>query len=190
MKRVTVAMAVIAVCTMIAASASAEANLALRGIGLKGGIVNPEDVGSTLGLGLVLDMGTLHKNVAFESYAGYWSQTDEGFGAEYGVRDFSFGSKAKYMFATSDPTVQPYAGAGLGIHVLNAHAETSAFSFGGQTIPGYSASDTYVKLGMDIGGGIQIDRGNQFAFLADAWYTISDVSYFSLMVGGVYMFGR
>lgn len=192
MKRISVALAVVAICTMIAAGASAQANVALRGIGLKAGVVNPDNIDATLGIGVIFDLGTLHPDVAFESYAGFWSQTESDFGAEVGVKDFNFGGKAKYMFKTSNPTVQPYAGAGLGFHVLNAHAESSPVYFGGSLVyPGYSASDTDLKIGLDLGGGLRIDRGSQFAFVTDAWFTIvSDVSHFSLMVGGVYMFGR
>lgn len=192
MKRISLAVAAFAICTMIAASASAQANVGLRGLGLKAGLVNPENVDATLGLGLIFDLGTLHPNVAFESYAGYWSQTEDDFGGEFGVRDFAFGAKAKYMFKTSNPTVQPYAGAGLGLHILNAHAESDPVYFGGSLVfPGYSVSDTETRVGLDLGGGLRIDRGSQFAFVGEGWFSVvSDVSHFSLMVGAVYMFGR
>jgi len=192
MKRLSAVLAAVAICTVIASNASAEANLALRGIGLKAGVVNPEDITSTLGFGLVADLGTIAPKVALESYAGFWSQTESDFGVEFGVKDFSFGGKAKYLFTTSNPTLQPFAGAGLGLHVLNAHADIPAVSFGGTTIfPASTVSDTNVKLGLDLGGGLRIDRGSQFAFLGELWYTaVSDVSQFSVMVGAVYMFGR
>ncbi len=192
MKRFSVALVAVAICMLIAASASAQANLALRGIGLKAGIVNAENVDATLGGTLVFDLGTVHPSIALESYAGFWSQTDNSFGFEYGVRDFSFGAKGKYMFETSNPTVQPYLGTGLGFHVLNAHVDSPAISLGGNVIdPGYSASDTNLKVGWDLGGGLRIDHGGKYAFVGDAWYTlVSDVSQFSMMIGAVYMFGR
>jgi hypothetical protein len=192
MKRLSAVLAAVAICTLIAPYASAETNLALRGIGLKAGVVNPEDIGSTFGFGLVADLGTVHPNVAMESYAGYWQQTESAFGTDIGVKDFAFGGKAKYMFTTSNPTVQPFAGAGLGLHIVNAHADMPAVSFGGTVIfPATSVSDTNVKLGLDLGGGLRIDRGSQIAFLGEAWYTaVSDVSQFSVMLGAVYMFGR
>jgi len=185
-------MVAMAFCTLFAADASAQASVSLRGIGLKVGVVNPEDLDATLGLGLVFDLGTLHPNVAFESYAGYWSQTEDAYGAEFGVRDFSFGAKAKYMFKTSNPTVQPYAGGGLGLHFMNAHADVDPVYFGGTLVfPGSSVSDTETKLGVDLGGGLRIDRGSQFSFFGEGWFSIvSDISQFSLMVGAEYMFGR
>ena len=192
MKRVSAVMVAMAFCTLFAADASAQASVSLRGIGLKVGVVNPEDLDATLGLGLVFDLGTLHPNVAFESYAGYWSQTEDAYGAEFGVRDFSFGAKAKYMFKTSNPTVQPYAGGGLGLHFMNAHADVDPVYFGGTLVfPGSSVSDTETKLGVDLGGGLRIDRGSQFSFFGEGWFSIvSDISQFSLMVGAEYMFGR
>jgi hypothetical protein len=192
MKRLSAVIAAVAICTVLAPYASAETNLALRGIGLKAGVVNPDEIGSTLGLGLIADLGTIHPNVALESYAGYWSQTESDFGAEVGVKDFSFGGKAKYLFNVSNPTVQPFAGAGLGLHVLNANVDIPAVTVGGSTIfPATSMSDTDVKVGLDLGGGLRLDRGSQFSFLGEAYYSIvSDVSQFSVMVGAVYMFGR
>ena len=192
MKRVSAVLGTMAFCTLLAADASAEASVSLRGIGLKAGVVNPEDLDATLGLGLVFDLGTLHPNVAFESYAGYWSQTEDAYGAEFGVKDFSFGAKAKYMFKTSNPTVQPYAGGGLGLHFLNAHADVDPVYFGGTLVfPGSSESDTETRIGLDLGGGLRIDRGSQFSFFGEGWFSIiSDISQFSLMVGAEYMFGR
>jgi hypothetical protein len=192
MKRITVALVLAAFCTLVAASASAQANLALRGLGLKVGVVNPEDLDSTLGLGLIFDLGTITPDIAFETYAGFWSQSEDGFGAEVGVRDFSFGAKGKYMFKTSNPTMQPYAGLGLGMHVLNAHADIDPVYFGGTLVfPGSSESDTEVRVGLDVGGGLRIDRGTQFAFIGEGWFSfVSDVTQFSLMIGAEYLFGR
>lgn len=192
MKRVSMAMAAVAFCTLFAADASAQASLSLRGIGLKAGVVNPEDLDTALGVGLILDLGTIHPNIAFETYTGYWSQTENDFGVDVGVRDLSFGAKGKYMFQTSNPTVQPYAGAGLGLHVMTAHADIDAVYFGNTLVfPGSSESNTEVKVGLDLGGGLRYDRGSQFAFIGEGWFSIvSDVSQFSLMVGAEYMFGR
>ena len=191
MKRVSVALVAMAICTLMAANVSAAANLALRGIGLKVGIVNPEDVDLTLGAGLIFDLGTVHPNIALESYAGFWSQTEEVYGSEFRVRDFAFGAKGKYMFKISNPSVQPFAGAGLGLHFVSANAETPPFSFGGITIPGYSVGDTDTELGLDLGGGLRIDTGSRFSFVGEGWFTlVSDVNHFSLMAGAVYMFGR
>ena len=191
MKRIKTGLLAVAICTLLVADASAEANLALRGIGLKMGVVNPEEVDATFGLGLVFDLGTIHPQWALESYAGWWSQGEEAYGVEAGVSDYSFGGKVKYMFETSNPTLQPYAGAGLGLHIYDMHAETPPVYFGGTLVyPGTSYDDTDMELGLDLGGGLRIDQGGQFSFLADAWFTISDVSQFSLMAGACYMFGR
>jgi hypothetical protein len=192
MKRFIVVLAAVAICTVLAAGASAEANLALRGIGLKAGVVNPEDVDATLGAALIADLGTLHPNVALESYTGFWSQTENVYGGELGVRDFSFGANAKYMFTTSNPSLKPFLGGGLGLHIVTARAETDPVYFGGSLLyPGYSADDTEVKVGLDLAGGLNIDQGGTFSFLGEGRYTIiSDVAHFSMMFGAVYMFGR
>jgi Outer membrane protein beta-barrel domain len=191
MKRVSVALAAVAICMLTAANVSAAANVALRGIGLKVGVVNPEDIDMTLGAGLIVDLGTVHPHIALESYAGFWSQTEEFYGSEFRVRDIAIGAKGKYLFTTSNPSLTPFAGAGLGLHFVNAHAETPSFSFGGTVIPGTSVGDTDTELGLDLGGGLRIDTGSQFSFVGEGWFTlVSDVNNFSLMAGAVYMFGR
>ncbi len=192
MKRFSMVVAAVAVCTLVTVDAFAAANLSLRGIGLKAGVVNPEDLDMTLGVGLVFDLGTIAPNWALESYAGYWSQSEEFFGTEFGVRDFAFGGKTKYMFKTKNPSVQPFVGGGLGFHVMTAHAEIAPVYFGTTLVlPGSSADDTEFKVGADLGGGLRIDTGGQFAFIGEGWFTlVSDVSHFSLMAGAVYMFGR
>jgi hypothetical protein len=192
MKRIIAPLAVLALCTLHVADASAQANIALQGIGLKAGLVAPDNVDTTVGFGLIFDLGTVHPQFALESYAGYWSQSEEAYGVEAGVSDYSLGGKVKYMFQTSNPTIKPYAGAGLGLHILDLHGETPPLYFGGSLVfPGTSYDDTQVKLGLDLGGGVKIDRGNTVAFIADAWFSVvSDVSQFSIMAGAVYMFGR
>jgi hypothetical protein len=189
MKRISVMAVAIAICTLGVVDASAQANLALKGIGLKVGVVNPEQLSSTLGFSVIADLGTVHPKVALESYAGYWSQTQNDFGTEFGVNDISFGGKAKYLFTTNNPTLTPYASAGLGLHIMNAHVDLPAGSFGG--FPGATVEDTNVDLGLDLGGGLRIDRGSQFSFVGELAYSIvSDVNQFSFMLGAVYMFGR
>ena len=192
MKRLSAALAVVLLCTFVTADASAQASLGLRGIGLKAGVVNPEDIDMTLGIGLVLDLGTIHPDWAFESYAGFWSQTEDEFGVEVGIRDFAFGAKTKYMFTTSNPSVKPYLGGGLGFHVLNAHADVAPVYAGTILVaPGFSDSETELRVGMDLGGGVRIDNGGQFAFIGEGWFSlVSDANHFSLMAGAVYMFGR
>lgn len=192
MKRFSMAIAAVAFCTFILGAATADAAVGLRGIGLKAGLVEPEDFDMTVGVGLVFDLGYVHPNIALESYAGYWQQTEGFFGYEYGIRDFSFGAKGKYVFQTSNPTIQPFLGTGLGFHVLNAHVETSPVYLGGTLYyPGATASDTELQLGLDLGGGLRIDTGSRFAFIGEGWFSVvSDAANFSLMAGAVYMFGR
>lgn len=193
MKRLSAVAVAAAVCMMLAGTAKAETNIALQGIGLKAGVVNPENVDATFGASLLFDLGTVSQRVAMQSYMGYWSQTTSvGYGYDAGVKDFNFGGKAMYMFPVTNPTIQPYAGAGLGFHVVNAHVDSPAVYFGGTLMaPATTLSDTNLKVGLDLGGGLKIDRGNRFAFVGDFWYTVvSDVNHFSLMLGAVYMFGR
>ena len=192
MKRFSVGLAVLAICALCASNAFAQANLGLRGIGLKAGVVDPEDVDATLGLGLIMDMGTFHPNFAFETNVGWWSTGEDAYGISYDVTDVSFGGRTKYLFNTTNPSLVPYVGAGLGLHVLSASAETAPVYMGDIVLfPGYSAEETEVRVGLDLGGGLKIDNGGQFAFTGEGWFSIvSDASHLSFMIGAIYMFGR
>jgi len=186
MKRVSLLVLVIAVCTVGVGHAA----VGLDGIGVRVGSVDPEGVSSTLNFGLILDLGTVAENVAIESYAGYWSKSTNFFGIESSLRDLMFGAKGRYLFTTNNAGIKPFLGAGLGLHVITAEY-TFAPSFFGVPVPSETADETEMRPGFDMGGGVQFDKGGQYAFLAEAWYSaVSDASQLAFTVGLVYKFGR
>lgn len=188
MKRVAAIAAVVALCTMAFAGA-AQASLTLEGIGGHVSFVSPDNVDASVGIGFLMDMGFTGTQFGMESYAGYWSHSESAFGVEASVSDFIIGGRGKYRFITGSPSVHPYVGAGLGFHFVTAGLEIASYNVGGTYFPGTSASDTELKLGLDLGGGLALDVSDHVALLGDTWVTlVSDVSQFTLRLGALYRF--
>jgi len=159
-------------------------NFGLHHLGVEAGLVDPEAAGSTLGFGVFADLGNVSRDVRLSSHLGYWSISDEDFGVEASVRDISFGARAKYMFRVSSPKLQPYAGAGLGLHFFNSKVEMPEQDFGGGFIvPGFSIEDSSTELGLDLGGGAIKPLNPKTDLFFDLWYTMAEVDQLSMKVG-------
>lgn len=191
MKKVWVFALSFVICMAFSQNAWATSNIGLRAIGVDAGLVDVQDGGSTLGLGLSADMGTFSKDVRFSLHANYWNDTEESFGAEAGIRDISFGARARYMFQMDSPKFQPYAGGGLGLHFYRASVTIPAIDLGGGVIiPGEEMSDTSTKLGMDLNGGFNVPMSAKTDFTTDLTYTLSDIDQFSLKAGVSFKVGN
>lgn len=176
----------LALCGLAAGSANAQANLRFNRIGGAVSYVSPEHIGGTLGLGVFADLGTLAPNIGLEARLDYWSASEGGFGVESHVRDITIGARGKYYFPAPNSPFRPFAGAGLGFHVINAKVEIAA-------VPGFPAqevSDSETRLGLDLGGGAATSVGPRTDLIGEVWYGIvSDASQFSLRFGVSYKLG-
>ena len=183
MKKILFAMAVV-FCMTASQNAWAKSNIGLTRLGVDAGVVDVDGGGSTLGLGVTMDMGTFSKDVRFSFHGNYWNDTESSFDMETGVRDISFGARARYMFHMDSPKFQPYAGGGLGLHFYRASVTIPAIDLGGGVIiPGEEYSDTTTKLGMDLSGGFLVPMSAKTDFTTDVTYTLSDIDQFSLKAG-------
>ncbi|UCF04132.1 MAG: outer membrane beta-barrel protein [bacterium] len=192
MKRVTVVLISLVLCAFISSNAFAQSNLAFSGIGVKIGLVDPDDVDAALEFGIFTDLGRITSSISLESYVNFWSKTEDiTGGGEFYVRDFIIGAKSKYIFSTANPTIRPFAGAGLGFHILQSGVDIPAIDLGGgMIIPAVSEDDTEIKIGLDIGGGILVDLNQSWAIQGETWYSIvSDISQIAIQVGLLYKLG-
>ena len=69
-----------AACALMCGSARAEADIGLMAAGVSIGIVSPEDMDATFGLGVFADLGTLTPQLRLEPRVDYWQQSEEVFG--------------------------------------------------------------------------------------------------------------
>src|SRR5258706_2863470 len=172
-------------CSVLSQNAWAKTDLGMRSIGVDAGFVGPENVDGTFGFGVFSNMGNLSPDVRLQPHIGYWSKSQEFGGTKATISDIAFSTRALYMFHGTSPKFRPYAGGGLGLHMVKAKVETAAQDLGGGVIiPATSASDTSTKLGLDFGGGFTMPLSERTDFSVDTWYTAtSDVGHFSLKAG-------
>jgi hypothetical protein len=176
-----------ALCAMLCRSASAQKDMGFKeGAGVDFGIVSPEDLDATVGVGVFADVGGITPRVRVEPRIDYWGQSEEAFGAGYSVRDLAVGTRVKYYFPVSNPKLRPFAGGGLGLHIIHAEVEVTD-PFSGQTM---TAEDSSTKLGLELGGGLASPISPRTSFVATAWYgAVSDFSHVTLKVGLLHAFG-
>jgi opacity protein-like surface antigen len=186
MKKCIVLVVLASICTLVSQNAMA-GDLGFKSLGVSVGMVSPEDLDATFGAGVFMNHGFVTPEIKLESRIDFWSKSEDlGFG-EVSVRDIAVGARGKYMFPTSG-RVLPFAGAGLGLHFLNAKVDVPP-QFPGD--PGTSVEDSDTKLGVDIGGGLEMPMNPKTDFVAEAWYGIvSDFSQFSLRVGMAWKLGQ
>jgi opacity protein-like surface antigen len=163
---------------LISHEASAQSDMGLKRIGATIGYVSPEDLDGTFGFGVFADLGTITPKIGLDAHLDYWSETQEGFGAEASIHDIVLGSRAKYLFQLKDSSIRPFAGGGLSMHFLKAKVSFSDPNFGTM-----EEEDSTTKLGLDLGGGLATSLSEQIDFHAETWYVISDIDQFSLRMG-------
>jgi len=197
MKKAILVLALFLFCIMASQNALAKpakrsnSNIGLNRLGLEAGLVDPEAAGSTLGFGAFADLGNLSRDIRLSSHLGYWSKSESDFGAEASIRDVSVGARAKYMFHVSSPKLQPYAGAGLGLHFFHMKVEVPDQDMGGGfVIPGFTAEDSATKLGLDLGGGVLKPLGPKTDLFVDLWYTLADIDQLSMKAGVSFLLSR
>ena len=174
-------------CILAVSNATAQSDLRFKGAGLEVGVVNPEDLATTIGFGAVVDLGTVVPRVMLEAYLGYWSKSEEEFGIEASVRDLAVGTHAKYLFDVPSTKIRPFAGGGISVHFVSAEVVIPDQNVMGIIIPGSSASDSSTKLGLDLGGEFYAPMTPNMNFVTEIWAGIvSDVNQLALKVGVLY----
>jgi len=189
MKRIFAMLVCFLALSAMTTATMAAADFGLKGIGVRVGVVEPENLDTTVGFGLFLDMGTFHPNVAFETFASYWSNSFDVGLAESSFRDIAVGAKVRYLINTSRPTIHPFVGAGVSAHIMRSEVSTSDITLFGETIPGMSLDATDTKVGLDLGGGLRAGVADRIDIIGEAWYGfIPDVNQFIATGGIAYKF--
>ena len=186
MKRIFAMLVCFLALSAMTTTAMAAADFGLKGIGVRVGVVEPENLDTTVGFGFFLDMGTFHPNIAFETYAGYWKNSFDVGLAESSFRDIVIGAKVEYMFNVSRPTIHPFIGGGLSAHIMKSEATIAGIE---GLFDGMSLDATDTKLGLDLGGGLRAGVADQIDIIGEAWYTfVTDINQFQATGGIAYKF--
>jgi opacity protein-like surface antigen len=185
MRKRIVVLALLLFCSVVSQNARASSDLGLKAIGGDVGFVDPDNVDGTLGFGAFANLGNLAPDWRLAPHLGYWSKSEEFDGDKVSIRDISLTARGLYMFHTSSRKLQPYAGAGLGLHMVRGKVEMAEQDMGGGfIIPAQEFSDTQTKVGLDLGGGFTTPLSEKTDFCLDLWYTaVSDVGHISMKAG-------
>ena len=167
-------LATLAFCTMAVQNATAESNLGLKRMGVTFGYVSPQNIDGTFGVSALADLGTVSPQFGIELHADRWSHSEEAFGTKATLSDLMVGARGKYMFQTSSTKIQPFIGAGMGMHFV--HAEVSDTDM--------SVEDSATKLGLELGGGMDTSLSPRMDLRTELWYGFaSDIDQLAMRVG-------
>jgi len=143
--------------------------------------ISPEGFDGTIGVGGFMNFGTPISSLQVEPFASYWSRTEGIPGAEASLSDLTLGARGKFVLPLSSNAIEPYVGAGLGLHFLKAGADITLFD---QTT---SLSVTDSEIGIDLGGGISVPVTARFSLRGEGWYSfVGSSEWASARLGAVF----
>ena len=174
--------AVVAVCSL-AASSFAAAQIGFNAIGPKLGFILPEDpIESTFGFGLESDLGTITPVIRLGAFLEYWSKGNDVGSYKWSWSDLAFGASGKYYFGQKG-SLEPYAGAGLGLHRAKSEWEHPAWAgyYGATT---YSVTNT--EFGFHVMAGAEFEVGPKMKAFAELRYSLSTPDYLGIWGGVLY----
>jgi hypothetical protein len=178
-------------------------NLQFRGLGVEFGRVWPTETRPAYSFGIRADMGYVGPHVRIVPSARFWSSSlrtsevnrladqiiricEKQPGAscpasldlgEVQRSDLELAADAHYVFDLS-PSFQPYAGAGLSLHLLNGRGEFINGTFVEDLL------DTVIP-GAEVIGGVEVPVAPSLKLLTEARATLtSDLQFVNLVVGG------
>ena len=176
--------------TLLPSLGSAQTQVGLRGAGLSFGVVEPENIDAAFGFGALVDLGNIARDVRLEAHADYWWKSEEAFGTETSIRDLSVGARSKYVFRLTNPRLRPFAGAGLGVHFVDAEVYVPEQDLGAFVIPAMIVEERDTKIGLDLGGGLAYALSGRASLMSELWYTfVSDVNQLNLRFGVLWRLG-
>jgi len=172
-----------------------QANIGFKGIGGKVGFVDPESsIGSTFGLGVVANLGTITPAIHLDAFADYWGKSyDEsmfGANAESKCTEIAIGAAAKYYFPMEGSKFKPYAGGGLALTIGKCtfdYQYTDPFT--GQTSD-QSSSSSDTELGFRILGGADMELSPGLIGFGEIVYHTNGWDYLGIFVGVVKILGE
>ena len=117
-----------------------------------------------------------------EPEVGYWEKDGDLPTFDVSVEDLNFGINALYALADSDAGLVPWAGAGVGLHLVKGVAD---FDEDGDD----DAGGTDTRFGIHLLGGADFVLTDTFALYAAARYDfVSDLNQFKVYGGVRYRF--
>lgn len=162
----------------LAQSGNQATGLGIRGLGVRLGLVDPEDASSALMYGVHLDAGTIVTNVHLVPSVEYWNVgSDVGiYNTDYS--DLAIKLDANVDFPLQDQRLVPYLGGGLGLHRVKFDSN----------VPGVGdKSDS--KLGFTVQGGMRNEFTPNLSLFGELGYAfVENANQLRLLGGFTYKF--
>ena len=171
MKKVVLITVLVFSCVLAFAAVGNAADIGLKGLGGRVGLVMPEGgADNTIGFGVVADLGTVTPQLRLEGFADYWG---DSFGAapfECSWSTITIGGTVKYDFPI-EASITPFVGGGAGFSISSSECDSPEISgFGITTGGSVSSSDTDISF--HLVGGIDMPVGTNMKFTAQAKYVM------------------
>ncbi|TMQ60638.1 MAG: porin family protein [Candidatus Eisenbacteria bacterium] len=148
--------------------------LGFQGLGARLGFVDPEGASSTVALGVHIDAGEFVRNVHVIPMVEYWKV---GVGGS-DISDFTLATDINVDFPVEGGRLIPYAGGGLGLHIIKFDVP-----------PGFLGDTSDTKLGLNVQGGIKNQVMPNLGIFGEVGYSfVSDVNQLKVMGGFTYNF--
>ncbi len=164
---------------LLVGSAFAQTDIGLKGAGLRLGLVDPEGtIESTIGFEGFADLGTFNK-FTLEGSILYWKKTVD----PVSLRDLAFGVTGRYFFDMGESAIQPFASAGLALHMVKSELDYNIAGFG-------TTESSSTELGIKIGGGANYPLNDKMSFTGEVSYHLGDIEQFNILAGISYLLGK
>jgi len=162
-----------------------------KGLGVKFGVVDPQNLGATVGFGALVELGRISSKLNLTLDLDYWAKSQKSEvnldfiglsltnAFEASFRELAIGGTLKYIFPTKTSKISPFAGGGLGLHILRTKTKTPGFAipgFGEPSLefPESEQSNTSTKIGLRFVGGLSFKLGARTDGFGEVRYWLAD----------------
>ena len=160
-----------------------EAGLGIKGIGVRLGVVDPENASTAVTYGVHVDAGQLVKGLHLIPSLEYWNVGTDLGGISADVNDLSVRLAANFDFPLQGQRYTPYLGGAFGYHHVNG--ETNAPVAPNTPDPNFSKD----KFGFDLQGGVRNQFTPNLSMFGELGYSfVSDAAQLRLIGGLTYHF--
>jgi opacity protein-like surface antigen len=154
-------------------------------VGLRAGVVDVKDLGSTSTIGVVGDL-KLTDSFSFRPSVDYWQKSvteDIGFAeVEATITDITLAGALKYSFTLPGSAVEPYVLGGLAMHRLKVEAKAK-HNLLGEDLARSSGSAT--ETGLDLGAGVSYRVSDAMALNGEVMMRNFDEGDLTSFTGGL-----
>jgi len=191
MKKNFIVVFALVLCLNLPELAFGQPEVGRKGLGVKIGVVDPQNLGATVGFGALVDLGRISSKLNLTLDLDYWAKSQKSEvnldfiglpstnAFEASFSDLAIGGTLKYIFPTKTSKISPFAGGGFGLHILRTKTKTSGFDIPGFEEPDFefpASEQTHsnTKIGLRFAGGVSFKLGSRADGFGEVRYWLVD----------------